>query len=288
MTLRYVDSVGRDERDVDYHLSAISEGWTGSVMRIKGVVTNLWMSERGWLYLCVPSEQGILRYKDLDAPNLAATEEIFRLPFIPFAVWGLDEAHVYAWGAIRTQETSISYEIARFDGSTWQLMPSPPFELLAVHGSHPDCIYAVGHRGIARWDGHRWTEIPSPSRESLTCVFVVSETEVYIGGYGGSLLEGGSSGFGTVAVLGQGLPIFAVAKFLDEVYVGGGPLGLWKKQGPSGELAVVKADIKATQLEARADSLYIVDTDDVILTLNAEDYEGFDVNIDESVDPRDP
>jgi hypothetical protein len=220
-------------------------------MRIKGVLSNLWTSDSGQTYLCVASEGGVIRYRNICVEDIAAAEEVFRLPFVPRGVWGLDEEHVYCWGQASPSEGTHEHRVSCFDGEQWTGLPDTPFEVLALHGCAPDCLYAVGHKGILRWDGQGWHELPAPTSESLTSVFVASPERVFVGGYGGSVLEGSAAGFGVVATLTSNLPVFAVAEFKGQLYVGGGPLGLFRREGTGGELVCIKDKIKATGLESR-------------------------------------
>jgi hypothetical protein len=78
-------------------------------------------------------------------------------------------------------------------------------------------------------------------------VFVAGPDEMYAVGHGESLWEGSASGWGKVAD-GPG-PLFGVAKFAGEVWVGAKNLGLFKRVRNT--LESVNPDIHAVMMEAR-------------------------------------
>jgi hypothetical protein len=228
------------------------------------------------------------RYRDVvDDP--AGNRETFPLPFAPRGVFGLSDTDVYAWGTKKRGTDDYVHQVAHFDGTDWKLMPDVPFWFHGMHGCDPSCLYGVAPQGILHWDGGQWTPIPSPTNEGLNSVFVESEKEVYIAGEGGSLIEGSAVGFSVVAQLPA--PIYAAAKFKGELYVGAGPLGLFRRKGKTGELELLKENIKATSLSARPEFLVASCPNVVGFTSDAVSWAGVGgdlSNITSHVDPRDP
>lgn len=139
----------------------------------------------------------------------------------------------------------------RCDGRDWSEMESPGY-VVSMHGISPDLIYAVGRGGlVARWDGRRWNKCVTHSTAMLSAVFVASPDEIYAVGAGGAMLEGSSSGWKQL-LTGPG-PMFGVAKFKGDVWVGAADHGLMKLVKK--KLKAVKPNIKAEILDARKDLL---------------------------------
>jgi hypothetical protein len=166
-------------------------------------------------------------------------------------VFGIDDGCVFTWGSTFDKKHSVH----RFDGTAWNELPSPSFAVRSMHGLAPDLVYAVGLGGrIARWDGARWTEVASPVSEDLKSVFVAGPDEIYAVGAAGSVLEGSAHGCEVIAQapLGRvGMALYAVAKWRGELWIGGGPQGLFKRVANTRQLDLIKPNVKAVSLDAR-------------------------------------
>jgi hypothetical protein len=233
--------------------SATGKGDASELRAVGGTLgwyTGLWRSPSGRVYVTSSSGQVVSN------PNLWDTQAQWddnQLGPPLVGVWGIDDRCVFAWGATWQKE----YKVFRFDGTRWSELPTPGFDVRAMHGIAPDLVHAVGIGGrIARWDGGRWTEPSSPVGENLTSVFVAGPDEIYATGAAGSLLEGSAHGWGVITTLatgGVGLPLHAVAKWRGDLWIGGGAQGLFKRVGTTGQLDCIKPNIKAFALDARKD-----------------------------------
>jgi hypothetical protein len=221
--------------------------------------TGLWRSPSGAVY--VADAEGEVHVNP--SPNALDSNTTWTVhPFttVIMGVWGLDAAFVYAWGS--TPQTG--FHVFQWDGRRWQDLPTPGFEVVALHGAAPDLIYAVGAMGaIAHWNGRAWRRVASPVNEELVSVFVVSGDEQYATGNRGSLLEGSASGWGKIASgPSSDWPLHDVAKWNGELWIAAGPFGLMRRVGISSDLEVVKPNLRATALDARQD--LVVTCDDMI------------------------
>jgi hypothetical protein len=115
-----------------------------------------------------------------------------------FGLTGTSPADLWAvgWSEQRVQGVYNYSNLAmHWDGSTWQIMPTPDPDgtdgsrLLAVSGAAPDDIWAVGcapylpnRSTYLHWDGAAWTSVSPPpgSRQTcLTAVAAASPTEAW-------------------------------------------------------------------------------------------------------------
>jgi hypothetical protein len=103
----------------------------------------VWLSESGNLYVAT-EEKAVLRLPDAfrRGRNVDSFEK-FPVPSLLGGVWGLSDDSVFTWG-IRAVGKKQDYPVFRFDGKSWKEMPALEFEVQAMHGISPDCIWAVG------------------------------------------------------------------------------------------------------------------------------------------------
>lgn len=217
-------------------------------------LTGLWRSKTGVVY--VSDGEGFIRtWRDLEPrPGETSWEEV-KLEARLHGVWGLSDDCIYTWG--RAGET---YRMFRYDGRTWNPMPSPG-HLSVLRGLSPDFLYAVGYDGMmARWDGHSWTPVRTPVRSNFMGLFIAGPDELYATTEGGELWEGTSHGWSKRSGLED--PLLDVAKFNGEVWVAGGEEGLFKLKAHTQELECAKPNIKATSFAI--DGRLIVTTPDII------------------------
>lgn len=209
--------------------------------------TGLWRAPSGVVFVSDAARRAVYRGEDLAHP-LGGVWSDAQLPAAMHGVWGLDERNVYAWGGNRE-----GFPLFRWDGSGWRDMPSPGFEVYALHGTSPSCLWAVGDAGQAAFfDGGRWYPYPTPTSEVLNSVFVRDRDRVYATGAHGSLLEGATHGWTKIADgPGPDQPLFAVAWWGDALWVAARQWGLLRRVGTSDVLEPVQPELWAMSLEAR-------------------------------------
>lgn len=227
--------------------SSVMQRHEGSLyhrLHARGWFTSLWRSPAGCVYV---SDIASRVHVNTDLRPGVAPWRMDTLPGALSGVWGVDDSCVFVWGS-RGQD-NVMYQ---WNGTTWNNIDSPG-RVVGMGGLTPDLAYAVGNDGlIARWDGKRWTSVPSPTRSVLSAVFVASADEMYAVGAGRRLLEGSVHGWTEVC---EGpSPMFGVAKFRGEVWVGASDAGLMKRDGNT--LVAVKPNILADRLEVH-DTLLI-------------------------------
>ena len=153
--------------------SWVTQGKAGTLtthLEKAGWYTDLWRSEAGLVY--VTDAGGFIQ--QTSAPD-ATTWSTHTVPGVLVGVWGLSDEHVFAWGLRGKSDFMV-----RWDGKAWADMPAPQGGIVAIHGTRPDLLFAVGDGGlIARWDGVRWTDMSAPSDEPLRSVFVAADDEVW-------------------------------------------------------------------------------------------------------------
>jgi hypothetical protein len=226
-------SPGESEPMVTMHLG--STGW----------LTQLWRSPSGSIFVSAAS--GII-YHHREPFNRTSPWQEPQVDAALFGIWGIDDRCVFAWGS--RKEVPVFF---RWNGSDWSEMPSPKFSVRAVHGLGPDSVYAVGAEGgAALWDGRAWQPFQTPTREILTAVFAAGPDEIYAVGNGGTILEASAAGWGKIGE-GPGLPgpLAAVAKFRDELWVGAGQFGLFKRAGTSNRFDCIKPNAHAVDFDVR-------------------------------------
>lgn len=81
--------------------------------------------------------------------------------------------------------------VLRFDGTTWQLVPSGTTEYLhGVWGSSANDVWAVGRGGfVVHWDGTKWTQVSVDTSNELFAVRARSSTDVWVAGAYGLVLH---------------------------------------------------------------------------------------------------
>jgi hypothetical protein len=240
LVMRYDPEVGSSPSTSDSWIGRIEGDQTRVGWGVAEWLTDLWYSESRTIYVC--SSKGRLSI-GVNAGKTAQDWKSEQKRGALMGIWGLDDSFVLAWGDLG--EDGVMF---RWDGQMWRDMPSPGVRVLSVHGVSQDLIYAVGDGGlIARWDGKRWNRIPSPTGETLTSVFVVSDKEMYAVSAGRHLFDGSVHGWAEAAE-GPG-PLFGVAKFAGQLWVGAGQHGLLKRD--QNQLIPVKPNVLAEKLEAR-------------------------------------
>ncbi|MCA9535429.1 MAG: hypothetical protein KC593_17170 [Myxococcales bacterium] len=239
----------------ELHMRLKKEGW----------YTDLWRSPAGHVY--VTDANGFIQQTKAPGSSEFATHTV---PGMLVGIWGLDDEHVYAWGTRGKAEFMV-----RWDGSRWLDMPSPTGGIIAVHGTRPDLLVAVGDAGlIARWDGSAWSRMSAPSDETLRAVFVGGDDDLWACGNRGGLIQGTLDGW--TEVLRHNAPLGGVARWRDEVWVGAyRDAGLCKLNGTY--LDSIKGNLSGVKLDARHDALLFHSVSLVGHTLDAAAFWGFGV-----------
>ncbi|MEZ4655767.1 MAG: hypothetical protein R3E12_19820 [Candidatus Eisenbacteria bacterium] len=99
-------------------------------------------------------------------------------------VWGFGTDHVLAAGEPRV--------LLRYDGTSWSEDRVEALRdwVVALGGTAPDDVHAVGIRGLAaHFDGSTWTRLSPGTNENLRDVWAFTGTEVYACGSAGTLLR---------------------------------------------------------------------------------------------------
>jgi hypothetical protein len=276
---RWDDAQGYDSNEGEFWVLSLAKQAGGDLRLEFGWATTrligaLWRADSRACFVAAPD--GTVRYHpDLQMPDRKGkweTQKVHTGTLI--GIWGLDEANVFTWG-LGTKRTPRLYRRA---GKGWAELQSPGFKVHAMHGSSPDCIYAVGEGGgIARLEGNGWRTFTGPTDETLTSVFVASADQVYAAGWQGSVLEGSSKGWGKIAdgprmPTGEGAPLLAVCLWKKQLWIGGGVLGLLRRKGTSNVLEAVKPNIHAVTLDGRK-NLVIAADDFIAQTVNGTDFD---------------
>lgn len=100
-----------------------------------------------------------------------------------YGIWGSAADDVYAVG-----DAGV---IVRFDGTSWNVIPSGTgTDLENIWGKSPLSIFVVGDGGLIRYfDGAEWTAMSSRAKWSLHGVFGVGPGRVYAVGDVGTILR---------------------------------------------------------------------------------------------------
>ena len=253
LATRYDTEIGIKPPWCDSWLVYEDAAGASAVYGRQGWFTGLWYSAGNRAFISSAHQQIIVihdlpAYQDqprtrFDDPRWTERHDF---PATMMGVFGLSDDYVLAWGN-KDAKTGAMY---LWNGQTWREIPSPGPNVTAVHGIARDLIYAVGYFGfIARWDGARWHTIPPVTKVILVAVTVVSPDEIYACGDGGVLLDGSVHGW--ALGLEWPKPLFGVAKFCGDLWVGAQVDGLMKRDRDT--LVPVKPNIKAELLDARQD-----------------------------------
>jgi hypothetical protein len=230
---------------------------------IVGLLTRLWRSESGRVYVTEGRGQ-VLVWKGY--PKVGDSFWRFeRLPAALHGIWGLDDRHVYAWGGKGEEPLMFA-----FDGTKWGRMPSPDGQVIAMHGTGPDRLWAAGNDGLlAEWNGHAWKRVPLGTRDNIVSVFAAGDNEVYAIGYHGVILEGTKHGWSQRATgVGAGN---CIAKWKGDVWVAAGAKGLQRLVPKKNKLECVKPNMESTWLDVRQD-LLITCPEMIVETKDGKDF----------------
>jgi len=200
-------------------------------------------------------------------PSLELRKEpwqTFRLDASLSGIWGLRDDLVFTWGVRRSDSVAFV-----FNGDDWREIEVSG-NIGAIRGIRDDLIYAVGLEGlIARWDGKAFRTVHGPTDGNLCDVFVASDDEMYACGQGGHLLQGTAHGWDVL--LRHDKPLHCVARWRDEVWVGGGPGGLFKLV--DGSLELFKPRALAERFDTRG-YLLVTAPNAIIETRDGSDFQG--------------
>ncbi|HKD39535.1 MAG TPA: hypothetical protein VKB87_04510 [Myxococcaceae bacterium] len=211
---------------------------------VAGYFTMLWRAPSGTVYVAEADNRVHISSRPEEFKSWRQTE----VPAFLRGIWGLDDSCVFAWG-VRDRVQRL----LRWNGSTWTEL-SAPGEIVRMHGTSPDFMFAVGAKGLlARWNGQNWQQVPIRTNETLTGVFIAGPNEYYACGEGGTLLSGTAHGWRERATAPG--PLHDVAVFAGSVWVAAGDAGLMRLKGTSNELEAVKPNVKALCFDVRGQLL---------------------------------
>lgn len=112
-------------------------------------------------------------------------------------VWGSGAADIWAVGKQGGGPYHDGYPLLlHWDGRQWIRLAAPPGEggLGAVWGTAADDVWAVGSHGLVlHFDGKAWSRVSVPSDVTLHSIGGTRD-HLWIGGTGGTLLQGNESG----------------------------------------------------------------------------------------------
>lgn len=221
---------------------------------ISAEMTGVWVSEKGNVYLA--SHDGKVRHMTkIKEDNSADLKKISQneLHFVLNGIWGLNDELVFTWGS-SWEESSILYS---WDGKKWEKMVAPYFRITSMHGVSPDCIYAAGYDGgVAKWDGKKWHHFIISADELFLSIFVVDQKEQYAVGVNNYVMQGNGTDWNEIA---QGpsfgsllpVPLRAVAKWKDKLWIGADRNGLLCRIDDTDQLEVVKPNLAVNGIDAR-------------------------------------
>ena len=279
VTRRWRDAYGTTLSDSDFYVCGSDAGQLRFWGPSPNITPALWRALPSGRVYALDASQGSVHVYDEIGSSDPSKIRLVPMGFAGEGIWGLDEQHIYAWGIRQVGPGNQAPHLASFDGHEWREMPNPGFYITKLHGLAPDLIYAAGRDGMARWDGRQWNLLPMPTGEILSDVFVAAPDEIYATGYNGSLLEGTANGFSVITrTIDDRLPYTCVIKFADELFVGGGSLGLFRRVGLTDELELYKPKVMATSFEARAGSLVITTPFAICGTNDGQDFQGSAIN----------
>ncbi|MFN0062566.1 MAG: hypothetical protein ACKVPX_08605 [Myxococcaceae bacterium] len=212
----------------------------------------LWLSPDETLFVATQQDR-VLRMPKAFRPELTHTDfQVDNIRSTLTDIWGLTDDCVFTWG-IRGVGDDQEYPIFRFDGTQWNEMPSPGFEVYAMHGLSPNLIWAVGD-GVAFWNGSQWKQFPAPGPERYVAVFVAAPDEVYaVGRVNSFVIEGGPHGFQKIGDPEIPLGLDAVVKWKGDLWIGAESAGLFKRVGKSNKLELLEKGVRAKAFDVRKD-----------------------------------
>ena len=149
-----------------------------------------------------------------------------------------------------------------------------------MHGLAPDFVYAVGYdTGIALWNGSAWRRWAAPGPDLLTSVFLALREEAYAVVVHGSVLQGSPFGWSKIAQSPfSPIPLSAVAKWQEQLWIGGGASGLLRRVGKTDQLEVVRPNVHAIGFDARHE-LVISCSDKIVVTADGANFSAIGVGV---------
>jgi hypothetical protein len=210
------------------------------LLTFRGWLYGIWVSPRGRTFIADAARR--VHYNPVAEPR-GAPWQVLPVPAVVTGVWGLDDDHVFAWGV--AAHVPVLFQLR--DGQFAAI--DCPGEIVSMHGSAPDRIYAVGHEGlIARWDGAQWSREASPLRGTLVGIHVTPEA-VYASGRGVIVRDDRSWRL----AFEHATPLHAIARWRERVWIAAGAQGLGEMIDD--QIVIVKGNIPAERLEVHDDLL---------------------------------
>jgi hypothetical protein len=110
-------------------------------------------------------------------------------------VWGSSATNVYAIGETLAEQSHV---ILHYDGTAWTVAHEGEAALLGIHGSGPDCVYAVGGKRngsaidgtVFLYDGTAWARQPVIAEQFLWDVWAMPDCSFYAVGPEDTVIHG--------------------------------------------------------------------------------------------------
>lgn len=105
-----------------------------------------------------------------------------------WSVWSSSTSNAFAVGEDAQGSGGL---VAQNTGAGWFRATATSSVLRDIYGTGPSVVYAVGGAGtVLFYDGTDWIELAKPTAASLRAVWITPDGTVWVGGTGGTLLEG--------------------------------------------------------------------------------------------------
>jgi len=262
---RFTEGLGFRPEQGDSWIAKSDSGTSYSLLFQNGWITGLWRTES-----CVWASHVAGQV------HMNTSHDVRRKPWQTFhlncslkGIWGLRDDLVFTWGIQGSKQA-----IFVFNGSSWSELESPGC-ISAIHGTRDDLIYAAGLKGlIARWNGECFEAVQSCTGSNLSSIFVATNNEMYACGHGGELLH--STPQGWELLLKHKDPLYCVAEWADNIWIGAGAEGLFKLGDK--KLDMIKPNVHAKHLDTRG-SLLISTPEVIASTDDGKVFTGFPTGI---------
>ncbi len=181
-----------DDESVEWSLLRLNQNGIHSIMRGERNPQSLWVSPSGKIYVVgnINGTYGL----HLGIPTQDGYEWEWQSPVQsdltrPKAVWGIDDANVFAWGGGVLESAPTDPErkgrgidtpyVWVFNGTSWKQYASPG-QIFDLHGKDLECITIAGSEGLlAYWTNGQWEKDPFSFPQNLGFVQAKNRSEIY-------------------------------------------------------------------------------------------------------------
>ncbi|MUT53468.1 MULTISPECIES: hypothetical protein [Pseudomonas] len=123
----------------------------------------------------------------------------------------------------RQQEKWEQFDLGIREKNPAQLTANDtPFDLISIQGLHESDIYITGNEGfIAHYNGAKWSILPPVTRACLYGIFIQSESEVWIAGSNGTIVQGNATdGFQATHRKSLDCDFYSITSFKGKIFIG--------------------------------------------------------------------